>query len=99
MALTVKQYAVRLWDIRVAVSRQLGSDVSVADIATRAEAMSSDVVTAVILKLLVDKGVFTDAQLNTAAQAIIGATFPQLPIVVASSMDGAGDVPDPDLGA
>lgn len=95
---TVKQYALKLWDIRTTVSRQLGSDIATADAATRAEAMASDVVTATVLKLLVDKGVVTDAQLNAAAAAIMGAAFPQLPVVVASSMDG-GPVPDPDLGA
>lgn len=94
---TVKQYAVSLWGIRKAVCRQLGSDITYADIATRAEALAGDVVLATVLKLLVDRGVITDAQLNAAAGAVIGASFPQLQPAVASSMDGA-PVPDPDLG-
>lgn len=98
MSLTVKQYAIRLWDIRKSVSQKLGTDVTTADITSRASALASDVVTATILKLLVDAGVFTDAQLNTAANAIANASFPQLQPVVPSSMDGT-PVPDPDLGA
>lgn len=95
---TVKQYAIRLWDIRKTVCQKLGSDITYADITTRAEALASDVVTATVLKVLVDNGVLTDAQLNQAANAIINATFPQLPPVVPSSMDGT-PLPDPDLGA
>lgn len=95
---TVKQYTLRLWGIRKTVAQKLGTDICTADITTRAEALASDVVTATILKLLVDNGVLTDAQLNAAANAVIGTSFPQLQPVVVSSMDGAS-VPDPDLGA
>jgi hypothetical protein len=98
MALTVKQYALRLWGVRKSVTQKLGTDITTADITTRAEMLASDVVTAVVLKLLVDAGVFTDAQINAAANAVVNANFPQLAPVVASSMEGA-PVPDPDLGA
>lgn len=98
MALTVKQYAIRLWDVRKSVSQKLGTDITTADISTRANALSSDVVTAVILKLLVEKAVFTDAELNQASNAVINANFAQLQPSIPSSMDGA-PVPDPDLGA
>jgi len=98
MALTVKQYALRLWGVRKTVTQKLGTDITTADIATRAEMLASDVVTAVVLKLLVEKGVFTDAELNAAANAVVNANFPQLQTVVPSSMDGFS-VPDPDLGA
>lgn len=96
---TTKQYTLRLWGIRKTVARKLGTDICTADIATRAEALASDVVTATILKLLVDNGALTDAQLNTAADAVIGMNFPQLPPVVISSMDDGTTPPDPDLGA
>lgn len=95
---TFKQYAMRLWSAHKSVSQKLGSDVSTAPLTDRVNAMTTDIIIAGLIKTLTDAGVITDAQLNTAYNAITNATLPSLPAVVTRTSDRP-TVPDPDLGA
>ncbi len=66
---TVKQYVTQIWDRQRVIGRKLGSDVGRVDKQTRVLVLSIDVIIAVIVKVLVDKGVVTDAELLAALDA------------------------------
>lgn len=95
---TVKQYAINLWHVHKTVIGKMGIGVEWGSVDARAPVLSTDVLLAMIVKILVDKGVVTDLELSTAATQLTNAAFPQLPSVVANS-DDAQPLPDPDLGA
>lgn len=96
---TVKQYAIQLWQTQKTVSQKLGADIASSDTTSRVVAVTSDVMLAGLIKILVDKGVITNQDLTAAYTAITNASFPQLGPVVPLSMGEGNPVPDPDLGA
>lgn len=95
---TVKQYSLNLWKVQKVVMKKLGLDVTWGGPADKISAMGSDVMLAVLIKMLVDKGIVTDAELNAAYTAVASATFPPV-IWPAPPPMGEGDPADPDLGA
>ncbi len=94
---TIKQYTMRLWGAQKVVTQKLGADITWGAVDVRAAALTSDVLLAGLIKILVDKGLITDQDLTTVYSAIANSNFPQLPVNAPSSMDGI-PVPDPDLG-
>jgi hypothetical protein len=94
---TLKAYARQLWGVQRAVCEKLGVQIAWAPVDQRAAVLSSDVTTAIILKLLTDKGIITDAELLALANQVKAADIPRLAITV--NPDENGDMPDPDLGA
>jgi hypothetical protein len=93
---TVKQYTLNLWRFQKTVCRKLGMDPSRGTDAEKAQIISGNVLTAVLIKILTDKGVMTDAELNAAYTAVAGADFPVLRTVLPEP--GEGEPDDPDLG-
>lgn len=94
---TLKAYARQLWGVQRAVCEKLGVQIAWAPVDQRAAVLSSDVTTAIILKLLTDKGVITDAELLALANQVKAADIPPLVINVSPNEDGT--MPDPDLGS
>lgn len=93
---TVKQYTLSLWRAHRAVCRKLGTDVSWGDSSERVRAVSSDLMLAGLIKVLTDKGLITDQELNAVYSAITTADLPALPPV---GCPDTGQWPsDPDLG-
>lgn len=95
---TVKQYALQLWGAHKVVSAKLGLNVEWGSADVRTSVIATDVMLGTVLKVLVDKGLVTNADLTAAFNAVAGAAFPSLPSVVPNSSDGQ-PIPDPDLGA
>jgi len=93
---TLKTYAKQLWSVQRSVCEKLGVQIAWAPLDQRAAMLSSDVTTAMIIKLLTDKGVITDAELLALANQVKAADFPQLAVSVTANADGS--MPDPDLG-
>ena len=94
---TLKVYARQLWGVQRSVCEKLGVQIAWAPLDQRAAVLSSDVTTAIILKLLTDKGVITDQELQTLANQVKAADIPPLAIDVIANADGT--MPDPDLGS
>lgn len=94
---TLKTYARQLWGVQRAVCEKLGVQIAWAPLDQRAAVLSSDVTTAIILKLLTDKGIITDQELLTLANQVKAADIPPLAITVQANEDGT--MPDPDLGS
>lgn len=95
---TVKQYALNLWKAQKVVVRKLGMDITWGGPADRVRFISDDIMLAGLIKILVDKGVITDADLTSAYNAITNMAFPSLPVVPRPDLDGGGAADDPDLG-
>lgn len=94
---TLKVYAKQLWGVQRSVCEKLGVQIAWAPLDQRAAVLSSDVTTAIILKLLTDKGIITDAELLAMANQVKAADIPPLAISVSPNEDGT--MPDPDLGS
>lgn len=94
---TIKQYAVQLWQTHKTVCQKFGVDVSTSDSRTRTMIVSEDVMLGTLMKILVDKGLITNAELTAAYTAVTNATFPPLPPEVVVTSDGPPPA-DPDLG-
>lgn len=95
---TLKQYALKLWQVQRTVSARLGADIAVGSLDQRASMLSTDVTLAMLIKCLTDNGVITDTQLNATLAAAQTLTYPPLPPQVGQTSDQPV-VPDPDLGA
>lgn len=94
---TVKQYSLNLWKVQKVIMSKLGLNVSWSGPEDKARAMTEDIMLGTLLKVLVDKGLVTDAELNAAYTTVATATFP--PGVWAPPPPlGEGDPADPDLG-
>lgn len=93
---TVKQYALSLWRTHRAVCRKLGADLSWGDPAERIRMIGSDVMLAALIKVLTDKSLVTDQELNSVFTAITNADFPVIRPVTAP--EPGQETPDPDLG-
>jgi hypothetical protein len=94
---TVKQYALNLWRAHRAVCRKLGADLSWGDSTERIRMLGSDVMLAGLIKVLTDKSLVTDQELDTVFTAITNADFPVLSPVIAP--EPGLETPDPDLGS
>lgn len=94
---TIKQYASQLWATHKTIAQKFGVDVASADRLTRSVALAEDVMLGTLVKILVDKGLITNADLTAAYTAVTNATFPQLPAEVNVTSDNPV-APDPDLG-
>lgn len=96
---TLKQYGRTLWDLQQTVCNRIGFDLRRADTQTRAVVISIDAAFALVLQLLVTKGVFTDVELNNAVQAVRNTSFSPLgkvPMLDSSSgPDQTLPVPEP----
>lgn len=96
---TVKQYVMSLWEAQRVISRKLGFDIRRAPLETRCIVLAVDVTLGVVIKVLTDGGVITDAALQTRMNAVRDAVYPQQPASVPAPDETTGDVPDPDMGA
>ncbi|MEH0574291.1 hypothetical protein QBA54_07305 [Streptomyces sp. B21-108] len=94
---TVKQYTLSLWRAHRAVCRKLGADLSWGDSTERIRMIGSDVMLAGLIKVLTDKGLVTDQELNTVFAAITNSDFPALSPVLAP--EPGHETADPDLGS
>lgn len=94
---TVKQYTISLWRAHRAVCRKLGSDLSWGDPSERIRMIGSDVMLAGLIKVLTDKSLVTDQELNAVFTAITNTDFPALRPVTAP--EPGQETPDPDLGS
>lgn len=94
---TIKQYALRLWRAHATVSRKLGVDVEWGALDKRVQTLSADVMLAGLVKVLTDKGLITDTELNQIYAQITNASFPALSVSIPAPQEGV-TVPDPDLG-
>jgi hypothetical protein len=74
---TVKQYVVNMRNAQQAVAIKLGS--SLADKRSQVLVTSVLAIQAVLIKLLVDKGVVTDQELTTALNTALNDTYPDEP--------------------
>lgn len=92
---TVKQYAINLWKTHRAVAQKLGMNMAVGGPEERIRALSSDVLLAGLVKILTDKGVVTDAELNAMYTSLANADYPRPGTV---PQDPDQQAPDPDLG-
>jgi hypothetical protein len=80
---TVKQYAQQLRSVAVAVSARMGENVAFEDRSERIRLNLILGMVCVLIKLLVDQGVLTDAQIQAAFTVFLG------------DPSGYPDVPDP----
>lgn len=67
---TIPQYVKIMRDTQWDIAKRLGADISATDQQTRIALLSNLSVQAVLIKLLVDKGIVTDAELLTAVNAL-----------------------------
>lgn len=93
---SVKTYAIQLWRVHRVVSRKLGADISWGSIDSRVNAITTDLMIATLIKVLTDKGVVTDQELQAMFTAVASADLPAQPNTV-PPVDN-GNVPDPDIG-
>lgn len=63
---TAKQYASQVYDGQLAIASKMGVTISAEGKPTRAVVKSSSIVMGVLMKLLVDKGLLTNAELSDA---------------------------------
>lgn len=96
---TVKQYVTSLWEAQQVISRKLGFDIRRAPLEMRCIVLAVDVTLGVVIKVLTDGNVITDAALQTRLNAVRDATYPLQPASVPSPDEVTGEVPAPDLGA
>lgn len=75
----VRVYLTRMREVQRLAGRKMGTDVAVADKATRVAVYSPLAVLAVIVKLLVDRAVITDADLAAAFAAMDGTAWDDEP--------------------
>lgn len=95
----LKVYATNLWKVQRAVCAKLGLQVASAPLSERALAVSGDILLGTLCKLLVDKGLVTDAELNAAFNATAAASIPQLAVTVPMPTQDGESAPDPEMGA
>lgn len=95
----LKVYATSLWKAQRVICQKLGLQVASAPLSERALAVSGDVLLGTLLKVLVDKGLVTDAELNAAYNAAASAAIPPLAIEVTMPTQDGEVAPDPEMGA
>ena len=95
---TLKQYARQLWITQRSVCEKLGVKIAWSSLEQRVLVISSDVNLAMLVKILTDKGVITDAELQAVATQVRNADFPPL-VHFPPPDDDEFVTPDPDLGS
>lgn len=76
---TIPQYVKQMRDAQWDIARKLGVDLSRADKTTRVLMLSNLVVTAVLVKTVVDQGLVTDAQLKATFSNLRQAAYADEP--------------------
>lgn len=96
---TLKQYGRTLWDLQQTVGVRIGFDIRRSSLEFRAVLIMVDASLSLIIKALVDKGVFTDVELNGAVQSVRNTVFSPLGPPPLADPSVAGDavypVPEP----
>lgn len=95
----LKVYATNLWKAQRVLCGKLGLQVAAAPLSERALAVSGDILLGVLAKLLVDKGLVTDAELSAALNTATSGALPQLKTDVTLPVQDGEVTPDPDMGA
>ncbi len=94
---SLKNYMRTLWDMQQTVCNALGMDLRRASFETRCLVISIDAPAALLIKILVDKKLLTDVELNAYVQAARSFPFTKLssdqPTIDA---DGDGFLPFPE---
>jgi hypothetical protein len=75
---SLKTYGRTLWDLQQTVGNRIGFDVRQSSMEFRAILIMVDASLSLLIKALVDKGVFTDLELNAAVQGVRDTTFARL---------------------
>ena len=79
---TLKTYVQNLWATEKTIYGKLGGDAGdlrIVPFSMRLVVLTMDVVLAVIVKVMVDKGLLTDAELKTAFDTAAGLDYPEQP--------------------
>jgi hypothetical protein len=100
---TLKTYVRTLWAAEKTIYSKLSGgvqDLRVMPYWSRLIVLTLDVIISVLIKVLTDKAVVTDAELNTALAAATGAAYPVQPEIIPTEDEDRGTHPvDPDVGA
>lgn len=96
---TVKQYAVRVWQVQQVVGRKLGYDFRLAELPVRAIVASTSIMIGTVLRVLFLKNVVTDAELEALFGNVRDADYPQLPYSPPQTPEDGSELPPPDLGS
>lgn len=96
----VRVYAGMIWGAQKIIARKLGGvDLKRLSLSDRVVLITVDIVLGMILQVLVNANLLTDAVIQARVDAVSGATFQRLPDIVPPDDEDAGIVsPDPDLG-
>lgn len=93
---TVKNYMRTLWDTQQTVCNALGMDLRRASFDIRCLVIAMDAPIALLIKIMVDKGLFTDVELNGYVQAARNQPFLRMPVEDPVIPDaGPGTIPFP----
>jgi len=94
---TLKNYMRTLWDMQQTVCNALGMDLRRASFENRCMVIAIDAPIALLIKILTDKGLVTDAELNGYVQAARNQPFTRMPVDTPMlSADGSNTLPFPD---
>ncbi len=96
---SLKTYTLQLWRTHRDFAEKLGLKLGWSQLGFRVIALSNDLILAVLIKTLTDKGVLTDQELNAAYTAARALDLPQLPSEVPAPEGDNSTVPEPDLGS
>ena len=77
---TVKTYGTRLWGAYRALGRAMGVDLASSSKEARVLIKATCAILGVLLKVLVDRGVLTDAQLEAGYAAAEAELYPDEPV-------------------
>jgi hypothetical protein len=77
---TVAQYVTQMRNRQDIIARKLGSDIAGADKGTRVVNLAILILLAVVIKVLVDKNLITDAELLAALNQARDDTWPEEPL-------------------
>lgn len=76
---TIGQYVTQMGNAQKKIARKLGYDLASGPLEQRVPVLVCDVMIAVVLKALVDKGVVTDAELVAALNSVRDDTYDTQP--------------------
>ena len=88
---SLKTYGRTLWDLQQTVGNRIGFDVRLSSIEFRALLIMVDASLSLLIKALVDKGVFSDVELNAAVQGVRNTPFARLGKPPLADTTSAGD--------
>jgi hypothetical protein len=101
---TLKTYVTTIWSAQKTIYQKLSGgrpdDLKYMPFELRVAFLTINVILAVILKALTDKGLVTDQELQAGLNTATGATYPVQPQSVMRADEDLGrTAPDPDMGA